>query len=288
MNKRKKSPLLGLLGVLGIAVTAGLALPFVNVLSQFQPEELMAFRGFLTASIALALLGGKIRKVDNYTYWIAAVLPLATLGLFNGIRYWGPNQTIVLIMATPLVNFAIGFFLKRKPSLASIVGLVLLLIGVTTALWDELFVLIGFKWALFGTLMNGVLYELFARARAESLQKCFYATIAMGTLGLILSLGTDTSWAQAVNSRTAITLFCFALVGGFLYWRANLLAFENLPVAEASILAQLETPATIIGSYFFLGQHFTNGQWASVAIAFFGASLLAFWLAKQTEQEKHN
>jgi len=55
----QKNTLVGLLGILGIWLTAGLALPFVNVLGMFTPPQLMVFRGFLTA--VMAFIGDNVR-----------------------------------------------------------------------------------------------------------------------------------------------------------------------------------------------------------------------------------
>ena len=96
MNRKT---LLGLIGVLGIWLTAGLALPFVNVLDMFTPTQLMVFRGFITAGMALIGLRGVVGRVDKYTYLIALTLPFATLGLFEGIRCWGAGPTIIIITA---------------------------------------------------------------------------------------------------------------------------------------------------------------------------------------------
>src|SRR3989338_7782515 len=139
---------LGLFGVLGIWITAGLALPFVNVLTMFTPPQLMVFRGFLTAAMAFIGLRGVIGRVDKYTYLIALTLPFATLGLFEGIRNWGAGPTIIIITATPLVNLVIGAFLGRRISPASIVGLVLVLGGVVMARWGGHFQWVGFAWTL--------------------------------------------------------------------------------------------------------------------------------------------
>jgi len=276
----KSKTFLGLLGVLGIWLTAGLALPFVNVLKAFTPEQLMVFRGFLTAAMALIGLRGIIGKVDKFTWLIALTLPFATLGLFQGIRHWGAGPTIIIITATPLVNLTISFFLGRKVSSALIIGLVLVLGGVLIARRGGHFQWEGFAWTMFGTVMNGILYEFFARAKASSLQKCFYACTSMGILGLILSVNAP--WAVVMDPKLAIMLVGFAFVGGFLYWIANLLAFENLPTTEASVLAQGETPAVIIGAYIMLGERLTFVQWTGVFISLFGAWYLSRWLAKKS------
>ncbi len=274
--------LLGLLGVLGIWLTAGLALPFINipeVKNAFTPEQLMVFRGFLTAAMALIGLRGIIGRVDKYTYLIALILPFATLGLFEGIRHWGAGPTIIIITATPLVNLAIGAFMGRRVSPASIIGLVLVLGGVVVAQWGGHFQWAGFAWTMFGTIMNGILYELFARAKASPLQKCFWACIGMGVLGLILS--TNASWVPITEPKLALLILGFAFIGGFLYWIANLIAFENLPTTEASILAQGETPAVILGAAVMLGEHLTFVQWVGVVITLYGAWYLSRWLSKQ-------
>jgi len=279
-----RKTLLGLFGVLGIWLTAGLALPFVNVLNMFTPPQLMAFRGFLTAGMAFIGLRGIIGCVDKYTYLIALTVPFATLGLFEGIRHWGAGPTIIIVTATPLVNLIIGDFLGRRVSRASITGLVLILGGVMMARWGGHFQWAGFAWSLFGTIMNGVLYEWFSRAKAGMLQKCFLGSLGMGTLGLVLSI--NASWRPITEPKLALFVIGFAFVGGFLYWLSNLIAFENLPTTEASVLAQGETPAVIIGASVLLGEHLTFIQWVGVAVALYGAWHLSHWLAKQQRSEK--
>jgi len=274
-----RKTLLGLVGILGIWLTAGLALPFVNILKMFTPMQLMVFRGFLTAAIALIGLKGMIGRVDRYTYLIAVILPFATLGLFQGIRHWGAGPTIIVITATPLVNFVIGIFLGRRISPVSIIGLILVFGGVLIARWGGHFEWAGFLWTLFGTIMNGILYEFFSRAKSTSLQKCFYGSIGMGTLGLITSIGA--SWSAIAEPGIMLFVFGFAFIGGFLYWLANMAAFENLPTTEASILAQGETPAVILGANFLLGEHLAFVQWAGVGIALFGAWYLSRWLVRK-------
>ena len=274
----------GLFGVLGIWITAGLALPFVNVLKMFTPQQLMVFRGFLTALMALIGLKGIIGRVDKYTYLIALTLPLATLGLFQGIRHWGAGPTIIIITATPLVNLVIATFLGRRISSAAVIGLVLVLGGVIMARWGGHFQWAGFLWTAFGTIMNGILYEWFARAKASSLQKCFWACTSMGVFGLLLSF--NQSWSRIAEPKLILMLIGFAFVGGFLYWLSNLIVFENLPTLEASILAQGETPAVIIGASFMLKEHLAIIQWIGVAIALFGAWYLSRWLTKKDIQKR--
>jgi drug/metabolite transporter (DMT)-like permease len=272
----KKSTILGLFGVLGIWLTAGLALPFVNILSMFTPPQLMVFRGFMTAAITLAFLRGNIGRVDKYTYLIALVVPFVTLGLFEGIRYLGVGPTIIIITATPLVNLAISIFFGRRISYVSVTGLLLVLGGVILARWGGNFHLVGFMWAVFATVMNGILYELWGKTKSSVLQKTFYNYMGMGTLGFMLSAGV--SFAPIFEPKLALLVFWFVLVGGFLYGIANMIAFENLPTMEASILAQGETVAVILGASILLGEHLAPLSWLGVCVALFGAGYLSRWL----------
>jgi drug/metabolite transporter (DMT)-like permease len=265
----EQKKVIGLLAILGVWFTAAFALPLVNLLSMFTPAQLMAVRGFLTAGIILIGLGGVIGRVDKFTYFIALSMPFATLGLFEGIRHWGAGPTIIIITATPLVNLVIDIFTDRRISLASIVGLVLVLGGVMVTRWGGEFSWVGFGWSLFGTVMNGVLYEFFARAKSTPLQKCFFGSLGMGMLGFVLSAGA--SWAPVSEPKIFSLLLGFGFVGGLLYLLANLLAFENLPTIEASVLAQGETPAVIIGAYILLDERLTVVQWFGVSITLYGA-----------------
>ena len=289
INTRKEAPVreknttLGLLGVLGIWLTAGSALPFVNVLKEFSTPQLMVCRGLVIGLMAAIGLRGVIRRVDKYTFLIALVLPFATLCLFEGIRNWGVGPTIIVIIATPLVNLAIGLFSGRQVSRASIIGLVLMLGGVVLARWGGYFEWPGFLWSLAGTILNGILYELFSRAKASSLEKCFWASVGMMTFGFIftLILNVGVSWSPIFEPRILALVLGFAFVGGFLYWVTNMLAFENLPTIEVSILAQGETPAVIIGAYFLLGERLTLIQWTGVAISLWGAYFIVRWLSEK-------
>ncbi len=288
-----RKTLLGLAGILGIWITAGLALPFVNVLTMFTPTQLMAFRGFLTATMAFTLLRGRIGRLDTYTYLLAVTLPFATLGLFQGIRHWGAGPTVIIITATPIVNVLIGLRIGRRLSRASFVGLVLMLGGVVMARWGGHFNWAGFAWSVFGTIMNGILYEFFPRALPvhlkdswdekirKNLAKCFCASVGMGVVGFLGSFGE--SWSPIMNSRVVFNILGFAFVGGFLYWLGNLLAFENLPTNEASVLAQGETPAVLLGAWVVLGEHLTFVQLLGVSIALYGAWYLSQWLATHPE-----
>jgi hypothetical protein len=70
----------------------------------------------------------------------------------------------------------------------------------------------------------------------------------------------------------------FAIVGGFLYFLANLVAFSNLPQVVAAVLVQGETPAVILMAKVLLGEQLNRLQWLGVLIALLGAGYLSYSL----------
>lgn len=270
----------GLIGIAGIWITSGLALPFVNILTMFEPEQLMLIRGFVTAILALLFIKSNILRADIYTKLIFIALPLATVGLFYGIRAWGVSSTLIVIAATPIVNIIAGIFQGRKITLTSCFCLILVLCGVILSSKTAHFNIGGLAWSLFGTVMSGIVFELFSKSSSSPMHKCFYGSMGMGTAGLIISIFSQPSWEGLHDPYILSIVTGFVLIGGFLYWIANIIAFNYLPPTEASILAQGETIAVIIGAYIFLDEVLTLIQWLGVITTILAASVLSYALAK--------
>lgn len=282
----ERKPAVGLLGIVGIWITAGLALPFVNVLRELSAPQLMAARGLVTAALAYALLRGVVWEPDRATLGMAASFALACLGLYMGIRAWGASPTIVIVTATPLVNFAVATWRGRTVSGAAIASLLLTLAGVLIALrpWDAQLLRsgehlrAGLAWSVFGALLNGAFYEFLARARSTPrLERCFWQAVAVLVVGVVGS--ASASWQPALqDGRLLAWLVGFAFVGGFLYFLANIEAFDHLPTDVASVLAQGETPAVILMASLLLGERLSASQWVGVLLALSGAWYLSHWL----------
>lgn len=130
----RRSTLLGLIGIFGIWLTAGLALPFVNVLNGFTVEQLMVARGLVTALLAVVLLRMRIFPVDRYALLSGLSFAGGCVGLYHGIREFGPSLTIVFFTTAPVVNFAIAWRKRRHVSLAAITSLFIMIVGVVIAL----------------------------------------------------------------------------------------------------------------------------------------------------------
>lgn len=203
----------------------------------------------------------------------------------TGSASGAPTPAAIIITATPLVNFLITWKGGRKLELTAMFSLLLLLSGVTIARWGSSFNPTGFAWIILATVCNGLLYELFDRAKADPYQRCFWGSIGIGTIGLIG--GVHHSWTPLIQHPVLwLVLGGFAFVHGFLYWMSNLMAFKLLPNKDVvSVLAQGETPVVIIMAYVLLGETLTLMQWVGVSVALIGSCRLLHWVKTTTSTD---
>lgn len=273
--------LFGLTGILGIWLSAGIAFPLVNVLKELSPEQLMVARGGITSAIAFALLRGKIDKIEKWTFHFCFFFAIACVGFYNSIRTLGASLTIIIVSATPLVNFSIAYLIGNKVPKIAIVSLVIILTGITIALdpWTQSWNSKGLALAIFTTVTAGIGYEGLTRSQAPKLQQCFWLSTMMLVIGIIGSL--HTSWLPIVKNPKMLWLVLgFGCTGGFIYFMAHLQAFKYLPIEVATVLVQGEAPAVIFGSGILLGEKLALTQWLGVAIALYGTWLLGHWMSK--------
>ncbi len=280
----ERKTVVGLVAILGIWLTAGIGLPWTTVLKEqngFTAEQLLLVRGYVTAILVLVMIRRDVLKADKWTLGIGVLTPFASLGLFKGAIEGGVAPTIIVVTATPLLNFAISLLLGKKVHKATVFGLALLLGGIIAARWGAHFNPVGFAWAAFGTVCNALIYECFPRrAHPELLPVCFWGSLGMGTIGLVL--GTQHPWTMVTQSPSLVGwLVLFGFWYGFLYWVSNVVAFDNLNKDDASVLAQGETLTTVVVAGLWLGERLTVGQWCGVVVACFGPALLSRWLVKK-------
>jgi drug/metabolite transporter (DMT)-like permease len=287
---KKGNTLLGILMAIAIWVTAGFALPFVKVLELkgISYPQLLLLRGYVTALIVLVLVRGKVATTDRYTWWIALTVPFASYGLFRGIVEWEAGPTLIVIAATPAINFLVTVFQHRKVSLPAVLSFLLVMGGIMLALWKGAFTWSGFTWSVIGLLCNGLLYEWFSRSDETPLVNCFWGSVGIGTIGFVTSIltGRLTHWEPMQRDVRLLGLaLVVVLVGGLLYWLANLLTFRNLQKDSASVLAQGETPAVVLVAAFVLHEQLTVQKVTGITIALLGASYLLIWLVKQSASQ---
>ncbi len=272
----KKNIALGLLGVLGIWLSNGIAIPLVNKLSMFTPEQLLVARGVVTALVTLAFLRGGIRPT-LHVLSLGLCFVFAALCLYNGTRAWGASPTIIIITATPVVNFLVTIKRGLRIERSAVVVLMVMMGAVIVALepWNATYKnpSEGALWSISGMILNGVFYELLCIKKAPRLLRCFWQAVAVAIIGAVFSVGD--SWTPIHNQPVLIAaLVGFGLLGGMIYFLSNIVAFDNLDKDIASVLAQGETPAVIIVAVLLGEGQLSVTQWTGAIIALVASVLL--------------
>lgn len=281
-----KNRLFGVIAALGISLTAGLALPMVNVLKEFSTSELMTVRGGI-AALFIAMI---FRKKVVWSGWgvisFSVLFAFANFCLYNGIRRWGANPTIVIITLTPLVNFAAKWWRGERTNKLAFLSLLALIGGVLVALepWNAPMDALGVMWSIGGVILQGVGFEVLAKTTNHDPRvRGFWFSIVICTVGFTGTLAQDNFpiVAHEFSQTTFLLLLGFGFTGGFLYFLSIVFAFDYLETEVASVLAMGETPAVILGAGVLLGEKMSFVQWGGVIIALAATATLSWFEAKK-------
>lgn len=283
---QSKNRLFGVIAALGISLTAGLALPMVNVLKEFSTSELMTVRGGI-AALFIAMI---FRKKVVWSGWsvisFSVLFAFANFCLYNGIRRWGANPTIVIITLTPLVNFAAKWWRGERTNKLAFLSLLALIGGVLVALepWNAPMDALGVMWSIGGVILQGVGFEVLAKTTNHDPRvRGFWFSIVICTVGFTgtLAQGNFPIVAHEFSQTTFLLLLGFGFTGGFLYFLSIVFAFDYLETEVASVLAMGETPAVILGAGVLLGEKMSFVQWGGVIIALAATATLSWFEAKK-------
>lgn len=282
----------GIIAALSISITAAISLPLVNVFKTLTPSELMMVRGGVTCAIVAAIFFQRIRLPSKQMINCSFLFSFATLTFYSSIRQWGASPTLVVVTITPMVNVLAKRLRGHGVDDHVYLCLTGLIAGVMIALnpWQASFDLHGILYSLGAVVFVGIGFELLAKEKGiDPYNKTFWIAMATIGTGLIATLWnghlpfTTESW----NLSQTLALTGFGIVGGFFYYVAYIIAFENLKTEVASTLAMAETPAVIVGAWLMLGETMTLIQWIGVLIALGSTLILSFAERKAPEIKTH-
>lgn len=256
----------GYVGIVGLVATMALS-PLAETLP-LSGLQLAFFRGLPGVLILLLLVLAGMMKVsmpDKYTLILSCCFAAATVGVFNGVKAWGANPTIILLDLAVLVPIVIGITKGVRPHKAVMVAFVVALIGsfMSLRVWDtrEL-VLAGLGWSLVALFFNGLFIEFAGRSTQDVHTKVFWQSVAVCLIGIF---GFSDGFPKLSHSEILTTvLLAFAM--GICNFYLAFLAFANLHRVVLGVLVLAITPATIISSYLLLGKSFGLDQVIGVMI----------------------
>lgn len=278
----------GAFAALLISVSAAAALPLVNVFTTLATSELMMVRGGVTALLFVLLLRKHVSTPSRRILFFSGLFSLATLCLYEGIRSWGANPTLVVGAATPIVNIAAKLLRGQSVDRRVYICLGGLLAGVAIALnpWSASFHLWGFAVSVAGTLLAGLAFEVLGGQKGvNQYNKSFWLGLVTLAVGLVVTLvnGQVPFAGEVWSPLYVLALVFFGAMGGFVYYLSIIVSVENLKTEVASTLAMAETPLVIVSAWLMLGEKFSPVQWAGVALALLATGVLGILESRKTE-----
>ncbi len=291
MHDHQKNAAATIAAGFGIAVTAALSLPLVNIFTELSIAELMLTRGLITALSMGIMFRKRIGAPSKYLIAFSVIFAAATLALYSGIRIWGASPTLVVITLTPVVNIGYKMIRGIRVTDRVLTSFVILLIGVTVALepWRTAFNVAGLGVSLLGAVLAGISFEVLKKGgEIDKFHRTFWLGSVTAVAGFMMTVSVGTIPFAALE-RTAghvALLVLFGLVGGTLYYLSNIVVVDKNRTEAAATIAMMETPAVVVASGGMLGEVTSGLQWSGIVLALMAGSALAFAEAKDEATRK--
>ncbi|MCX6715794.1 MAG: hypothetical protein NT077_02100 [Candidatus Taylorbacteria bacterium] len=290
-----RSRKIGLIAIFLVWVTTAVVNSLAKILNEngISAEEILVFRSVLCILVALSIAGFGVLKVSFKVMLAGFVMALSGVAFYRAIEVWqSVNSVAVVVAFMPVVNIVIGLFEGKRVSGTVIISMTCLILGVVIALepWSQPISIPGLLWAISCVIISGIGFEMWGR-EPETVtisQKCFWLSIwALGMSLAIIGFSDNETLclAKYADMRLVKILVAFA-IPVTIYLFLSIVPFSRvgkMNVVTATILIQGCTPATLIGSYFLVGERLSLHQWSGVAVALIGASFLSVQTIKTSK-----
>jgi len=290
MDTGKKRPELGVLGAVGVSLTAGFALPLVKVLEDdFATGELMIGRGVMAMLVVVMFLYKRVGWPGWLVITYSTLFAFANLCLYRGVVTWGANPTIVILTTTPVINFVAKLLRREMVSGVAALSLFFMLVGVVVALepWEVAMDAEGLAWSVAATVFAGLGFEIIGMVKdVDSYNETFWLALIIALVGTgYMSIGGE-PWQGllSLDGRSVLILSMFGLLHGFLYLYAIIVTFDYLKTEVSSVLLMGETPVVIIVAWWLLGESMTVLQVSGAFVALVAASILGYTKAREKQE----
>ncbi len=277
----RSSQFFGIAVALALWVTAAVVVPYVQFFPTLAPTELMVIRGGITAALIFLLFRKQVGKPSRDLLGAVLIISLANWSFYQSVRILGANPTIVIFTTLPLASIVLSLIRGKKVPGRDYVSALILMIGVVLALqpWKANYTLIGLMWAVAVPALLAVGFGWFSQMTdLGKYQKGLWMSLAFVGTGLVVTLlqkGVPLA-NQDWSGIYLLHLVIFGVACGFIYFMTNILLYDYYKPVHASLILVGETPASLLGTYFLLGETMTIVQLLGVFIAM-AASVAQVW-----------
>lgn len=261
-------------GVLSMA-----SMPFLELVPVTGADITLArgIPGVIVLGAVWLLSKGVISLPNRSTAFLSLFFALATVGLFEGIKTWGANYTIIMLDMAVLVPLILKKFRGEKIPRAILIAFFVAIIGGVLSLrvWRiEDLVLSGFAWGMMALVFNGLYMEAGGKeqsTRQNIHTEVFWQSVGLSITGLLIGGGIVT----ALTFGQAAILILISVAAGLINFYLFLTSLKKLGNVLVGMLVLSITPLTIITSYIFLGKTMSLDQLVGVILSLTAVGYIA-------------
>lgn len=266
-----------------LSIFWGLSFPLIKSGLQFSSPILFVFARFLFTTILYLLIFynqvQKIRLSDfKYGIILGTFLFLGFITQTIGLKFTTASKSAFVTGANIiLIPFAQYFIIRKKPTVANIVGIILVLIGLylLTEL-QEMAVNIGDLITFFCSISFSIYVVLLDKySKSVSFHALVFGQFLTTTvLSLLASFFVENLIFKEtqfiISTELIVIIIVNAVIGTLIGLFVSTRFQKEITPVRAGLIYNLELPSAVLFSYFMLGEILSTSQWLGASIMVIG------------------
>ena len=266
-----------------LSIFWGLSFPLIKSGLQFSSPILFVFARFLfTTALYLLIFYNQVRKIKfsdfRYGVILGVFLFLGFITQTIGLKFTTASKSAFVTGANiVLIPFAQYFIIKKKPAVANIVGIILVLIGLylLTEL-QEMAVNIGDLITFFCSISFSIYVVLLDKySRLASFHALVFGQFLTTTVFSLLAsffvenlIFRETQFI--ISTELIVIILLNAVIGTLIGLFVSTRYQKEITPVRAGLIYNLELPSAVLFSYFLLGEIMSISQWLGASIMVIG------------------
>lgn len=266
-----------------LSIFWGLSFPLIKSGLLFSSPILFVFVRFLfTTVLYLLIFYNQVRKIrfSDFRYGIVLGIFLF-LGFITqtiGLKFTTASKSAFVTGANiVLIPFAQYFIIRKRPNVANIIGIILVLIGLylLTEL-QEMAVNLGDLITFFCSISFSIYVVLLDKySRSASFHSLVFGQFLTTTILSLLTsfLIEDLIFKETrfiISTELIVIILVNAVIGTLIGLFVSTRYQKEITPVRAGLIYNLELPSAVLFSYFLLGEIMSTMQWFGAAIMVIG------------------
>jgi len=283
LNENKLLQIKATLFLVLLSIFWGLSFPLIKTGLHFSSPIVFVFARFLfTTVLYIVIFFNHVKKIRFLDFRYGIILGIFLFFGFItqtiGLKFTSASKSAFVTGANiVLIPFAQYFIIRKKPNLANIVGIILVLIGLylLTEL-QEMAVNIGDLITFFCSISFSIYVVLLDRySRTASFHSLVFGQFLTTTvLSLLTSILVENlifkEFKFIISAELIIIIIVNAVIGTLIGLFVSTRYQKEITPVRAGLIYNLELPSAVLFSYILLGEIMSFSQWLGATIMVIG------------------